>query len=51
MAPRRQPLIPGWLYPGLAATALMVADVGGVYADLIRQWWNQLVEWVRGLFA
>ena len=32
-------------------TALMVADVGGVYADLIRQWWNQLVEWVRGLFA
>jgi len=32
-------------------TALMVADVGGVYADLIRQWWNQLVEWVRGFFA
>ena len=32
-------------------TALMVADVGGVYADLVRQWWNQLVDWVRGLFA
>ncbi|MFN8196801.1 MAG: putative cytokinetic ring protein SteA [Nakamurella multipartita] len=33
------------------ATALMVADVGGVYADLVRDWWNQLVDWVRGLFA
>lgn len=31
--------------------ALMVADVGGVYADLLRQWWDNLVTWVRGLFA
>ncbi len=30
--------------------ALMVSDVGGVYADLVRQWWNQLVDWVKGLF-
>ena len=21
--------------------ALMVSDVGGVYADLVRQWWNR----------
>ncbi|TKV56173.1 thiamine pyrophosphokinase [Nakamurella flava] len=31
--------------------ALMVADVGGVYADLLRQWWDNVVAWVRGLFA
>jgi len=31
--------------------ALVVSDVGGIYADLIRGWWNQLVEWVKGLFG
>ncbi len=31
--------------------ALMVSDVGGVYSDLLRQWWNQLVDWVKGLFG
>jgi uncharacterized membrane-anchored protein len=31
--------------------ALMVSDVGGVYADLLRQWWNELVDWVKGLFG
>jgi uncharacterized membrane-anchored protein len=31
--------------------ALMISDVGGIYADLIRGWWNQLVEWVKGFFA
>jgi hypothetical protein len=29
----------------------MVSDVGGVYADLLRQWWNELVDWVKGLFG
>ena len=29
----------------------MVSDVGGIYADLLRSWWNQLVEWVKGLFG
>jgi len=29
----------------------VVSDVGGIYADLIRGWWNQLVEWVKGLFG
>ncbi len=31
--------------------ALMVSDVGGIYGDLVRQWWNQLVDWVKGLFG
>jgi uncharacterized membrane-anchored protein len=31
--------------------ALMISDVGGIYSDLARQWWNELVEWVRGLFG
>ncbi len=31
--------------------ALLVSDVGGVYADLVRDWWNQLVAWVQGLFT
>lgn len=31
--------------------ALLIADVGGVYADLLRGWWNQLVAWVQGLFG
>ena len=30
--------------------ALMVSDVGGIYGDLVRQWWDQLVTWVKGLF-
>ena len=30
--------------------ALMVSDVGGSYADLVRQWWFELVDWVKGLF-
>jgi len=30
--------------------ALMISDVGGIYADLVRQWWNELVDWVKGLF-
>jgi len=30
--------------------ALVVSDVGGIYFDAIRQWWTELVEWVKGLF-
>ena len=30
--------------------ALMVSDVGGSYAELVRQWWFELVDWVKGLF-
>lgn len=37
MAPRRQPLIPHWLYPGLAATALMVAVALAAFLSL---WFN-----------
>lgn len=31
--------------------ALVISDVSGTYAELIRQWWDNLVTWVRGLFA
>ncbi|GGM13431.1 thiamin pyrophosphokinase [Nakamurella endophytica] len=31
--------------------ALLLSDVSGTYADLARQWWNDAVDWVRGLFS
>ena len=31
--------------------ALLVSDVSGTYGDLIRQWWNDAITWVRGLFS
>jgi uncharacterized membrane-anchored protein len=30
--------------------ALLVSDVSGTYSDLIGQWWNDAVTWVKGLF-
>ncbi len=30
--------------------ALLVSDVSGTYGDLIAGWWNDAVNWVRGLF-
>jgi uncharacterized membrane-anchored protein len=30
--------------------ALLVSDVSGTYADLIREWWNDFTTWVRSLF-
>jgi uncharacterized membrane-anchored protein len=30
--------------------ALLVSDVSHTYIDLARQWWNDLVNWVKGLF-
>ena len=30
--------------------ALLLSDVSGTYLDLAKQWWNQFVHWVRGLF-
>ncbi len=30
--------------------ALLLSDVSGTYLDLAKQWWNQFVSWVRGLF-
>jgi uncharacterized membrane-anchored protein len=30
--------------------ALLVSDVSHTYIDLARQWWNDFVNWVRGLF-
>ena len=30
--------------------ALMVSDVGGIYADLVRQWWNELRRLGQGAF-
>ena len=32
-------------------TALLVSDVSGTYGDLIRQWWDDAITWVRGLFS
>jgi uncharacterized membrane-anchored protein len=31
--------------------ALLISDVSGTYAELIRQWWDDAVNWVRGLFS
>lgn len=30
--------------------ALLVSDVSHTYIDLARQWWNDFVDWVKGLF-
>ena len=30
--------------------ALLVSDVSHTYVDLARQWWNDFVNWVKGLF-
>ncbi len=30
--------------------ALLVSDVSGTYADLLRDWWNDFTAWVKGLF-
>jgi uncharacterized membrane-anchored protein len=30
--------------------ALLVSDVSGTYADLIRTWWTDFTNWVQGLF-
>ena len=30
--------------------ALLVSDVSHTYIDLARQWWNDFVNWVKGLF-
>ncbi|MBM9469609.1 putative cytokinetic ring protein SteA [Nakamurella leprariae] len=53
-----RPRISWWvvLLPVLAAAAaivvaLLVSDVSGAYWGLIVQWWNDLVDWVRGLFS
>lgn len=35
---------------GAIVVALLVSDVSGAYADLISQWWSDLVAWVGGLF-
>jgi len=31
--------------------ALLVSDVSHTYLDLARQWWNDFVYWVKGLFS
>ncbi len=35
---------------GAIVAALLISDVSGTYVDLARQWWNEFVNWVRGLF-
>lgn len=30
--------------------ALLVSDVSGTYADLLREWWNDFTAWVKGFF-
>lgn len=37
MATRRQPLIPGWLIPGISAATLVVAVALAAFLAL---WWN-----------
>lgn len=32
------------------AAALLLSDVSGTYVDLAKQWWNEFVTWVKGLF-
>ncbi|MTD16615.1 thiamine pyrophosphokinase [Nakamurella sp. YIM 132087] len=32
------------------AAALLLSDVSGTYIDLVKQWWNEFVTWVKGLF-
>jgi uncharacterized membrane-anchored protein len=31
--------------------AVMISDVSGTYGDLFRQWWDNAMTWVRGLFS
>lgn len=31
--------------------AVLVSGVGGEYADLVAQWWGDLVRWVEGLYS
>lgn len=31
--------------------ALLVSDATGTYAELVRQWWSDVVNWFKGLFA
>ena len=31
--------------------ALLVSDVSGTYLDLARQWWADVVSWVKGFFS
>lgn len=35
----------------VVAAALLVSDVGSVYADWLRDTWNSFASWVRGLFS
>jgi len=35
---------------GAIVVALLVSDVSGTYADLARDWWNDFVAWVKGIF-
>jgi uncharacterized membrane-anchored protein len=30
--------------------ALLVSDVSGTYLELARQWWADVLNWVKGLF-
>jgi uncharacterized membrane-anchored protein len=32
------------------AAALLLSDASGTYIDLVKQWWNEFVTWVKGLF-
>lgn len=32
------------------AAALLLSDVSGTYIDLVKHWWNDFVNWVKGLF-
>lgn len=35
---------------GAIVAALLLSDVSGTYVDLAKQWWNQFVTWIKGLF-
>lgn len=35
----------------VVAAALLVSDIGSVYADWLRDTWNSFAAWVRGLFT
>ncbi|RIJ77568.1 thiamine pyrophosphokinase [Nakamurella silvestris] len=35
---------------GAIVVALLVSDVSGTYTDLVRDWWNDFVVWVKGIF-
>jgi uncharacterized membrane-anchored protein len=32
------------------AAALLLSDASGTYIDLVKQWWNDFVTWLKGLF-